>query len=192
MRPVVFLDRDGTINEEIGYITKITDLQLIAGAGQAIKRLNDANIAAILITNQTGAARGYYDETHIQALNNRLVSLLKAESAHLDALYYCPHLADGIIPYLSIKCDCRKPEPGLVLQAYKDNSDLDSQRAYVVGDKATDVELAHNCNAKGILVKTGYGNDVLQGKYQHPVTADFTAENIIEAIDWIIRDLSKN
>ena len=94
-RPVVFLDRDGTLNEEAGYIHDLNDLILIKGAAQAISKLNDSGTAAILATNQSGAARGYYTLEHIKALNQRLVDLLKAEGAYLDDIYYCPHLLVG-------------------------------------------------------------------------------------------------
>src|SRR5581483_168875 len=93
--PVVFLDRDGTLNEEIGYIHNVDHLQLIPGAAKAIIRLNQAGVAAVLVTNQSGAARGYYEEEHILNLNKRLVELLNKEGARLDAVYYCPHLPDG-------------------------------------------------------------------------------------------------
>src|ERR1700730_7374795 len=96
-RPVVFLDRDGTLNVEAGYIRQLDNLVLIEGAALAVKRLNDAGVAAILVTNQTGAARGYYPEQHILDLNARLVTLLEAQRAFLDAVYYCPHFEGGSV-----------------------------------------------------------------------------------------------
>ncbi|MBY0360004.1 MAG: HAD family hydrolase [Candidatus Obscuribacterales bacterium] len=190
MRPVVFLDRDGTLNEEIGYIRELSFLNLISGAAESVKKLNDANIAAILVSNQTGAARGYYDEAHIGRLNQRLIDLLADKGAHLDGVYYCPHLEKASVAELAIKCRCRKPEPGMVEQAYKEHPDLDKNRAYVIGDKASDVELARNCGAKGILVRTGYGQAVSDGNYQWRVEPDYAAINIVNAIDWILKDLN--
>lgn len=189
LRPVVFLDRDGTLNEEVGYIRNLADLQLISGAAAALRRLNEEGIATVLVTNQTGAARGYYEEQHILDLNNRLQELLAREGAKLDAVYYCPHLAEGTVEKYASVCACRKPEPGLVSQALSDDRTLDKDKAYVVGDKATDVELAANCGAKGVLVTTGYGQAVLNGTYQWKVQPDYTAANIVEAIDWILADL---
>src|SRR5579883_1877985 len=125
LRPVVFLDRDGTLNKEVGYIRDIEHLSLIMGAGAAIKRLNDAQIAAILVTNQSGVARGYYPEKHIWNLHDRLKELLLREGASLDAVYYCPHLADGSVPEFAYVCNCRKPEPGLVNKAMAEHPDLD-------------------------------------------------------------------
>ena len=188
-RPVVFLDRDGTLNEEIGYIRDVARLELIAGAADAVRKLNCAGVAAVLVTNQTGAARGYYPESHIQDLNNRLVTLLSAAGARLDAVYYCPHLKDGSVGELSFECGCRKPAPGLVDRALAEHPDLDASRAYVVGDKATDIELACNCKMKGVLVTTGYGQQVLDGQYQWQVEPDHTASDIVAAIDWILNDL---
>ncbi len=188
-RAVVFLDRDGTLNEEVGYIGDLDNLVLIEGAGEAVARLNRADVAAILTTNQTGAARGYYPEEHILALNRRLVELLACKGAHLDAVYYCPHLPEAQVAEYALACQCRKPLPGMVLEAFSDHPELDRSRAYVVGDKATDVELAQNCSAKGVLVTTGYGEDVLSGRYQWSVKPDFTASDIAEAVDWILGDL---
>jgi D-glycero-D-manno-heptose 1,7-bisphosphate phosphatase len=116
-RPVVFLDRDGTLNVEAGYIKEVENLNLIEGAGEAIAKLNQAGVACVLVTNQTGAARGYYPESHINALHERLVKLLALSGAHLDAIYYCPHLsrAEGgcRATLRHCLCNCRKPGPGL-------------------------------------------------------------------------------
>lgn len=188
-KPVVFLDRDGTLNVEIGYIRKVDDLQLIEGAGQAVKKLNDKGVAAVLVTNQTGAARGFYPETHIHSLNERLIMLLKKEGAFLDDVYYCPHSIEGEVKELVRICECRKPARGMVDKALADHPEFDAERSFVVGDKATDVELAHNCGAKGVLVKTGYGEAVLKGEYQNKVQADFEAGSIVEAVDWILKQL---
>ena len=190
MRPVVFLDRDGTLNEEIGYIHDVSMLNLIAGAAESVQKLNSANVAAILVSNQTGAARGFYAEDHIRLLNERLIKLLESKGARLDGIYYCPHLETGKVAELSIKCRCRKPEPGLVEKAFEEHSDLDPNRAYVIGDKASDVALAQNCGAKGILVKTGYGQAVADGRYQYHVDPAYTANTITDAVNWILKDLA--
>jgi D-glycero-D-manno-heptose 1,7-bisphosphate phosphatase len=177
-RPVVFLDRDGTLNKEVGYIRKLEDLELIPGAADAMRKLNAAGVAAILITNQSGAARGYYPEDHIKDLNDRLVKLLGENEARLDAVYYCPHLPDGAVAEYTRNCQCRKPETGLCELAYVQVDGLDRERAYVVGDKSTDVDLAKNLQAKGLLVKTGYGQQVLDGKYQWLVSPDAVVDDI--------------
>lgn len=193
-RPVVFLDRDGTLNVEAGYIRELENLNLIEGAGAAIAKLNQAEVACVLVTNQTGAARGYYPESHINALHERLVKLLAQSGAHLDAIYYCPHLSPeegGVVAPYDIACNCRKPCPGLVEQAYLEHPILSRDLAFVVGDKATDVELAVNCAVKGVLVETGFGKDVQSGAYQWPVKPDFQANSIVEAAEWILASISK-
>jgi D-glycero-D-manno-heptose 1,7-bisphosphate phosphatase len=190
-RPVVFLDRDGTLNVEVGYIKNVEDLNLIDGAAQAIKRLNEANVAAILVTNQTGAARGFYPESHIDDLHARLKLLLAREGAKLDAIYYCPHLEGAPVAPFCIACQCRKPESGMVDQAFAEHLDLDRDCSFVVGDKATDVELAQNCGALGVLVTTGYGEAVVRGEYQWQVQPDFKASSIVEAVDWILSEIGK-
>jgi D-glycero-D-manno-heptose 1,7-bisphosphate phosphatase len=189
LRPVVFLDRDGTLNEEVGYIQDVSNLNLIKGAAEAVKRLNQAGVAAVLTTNQSGVARGYYPEQHIHKLHERLVSLLAQGGAKLDAVYYCPHLPDGTVEPFNCVCECRKPEAGMVTQALKEHGEYDPARSYVVGDKSTDVELAEKCGAKGVLVTTGFGQDVLEGKYQWPVKPDYIAKDLTEAVDWILKDL---
>ena len=191
LRPVVFLDRDGTLNEEVGYIRDVSNLVLIKGAGAAVKKLNESGVAAVLVTNQSGVARGYYPEDHIAKLHERLLNLLKAEGASLDALYFCPHLPEGSVEPFNRVCDCRKPEPGMVSRAFAEHPDFDRSRSYVVGDKSTDVELAEKAGATGVLVTTGFGQDVLEGKYQWPVQPDHTAANITEAVEWILEDLQQ-
>ncbi len=191
-QPVVFLDRDGTLNVEAGYIRELDNLNLIDGAGEAIAKLNGAGVACVLITNQTGAARGYYPESHINALHERLTKLLAGHGAHLDAIYYCPHLSaeeGGLVEPYNIACDCRKPGPALVDLAYADMPGLSRELAYMVGDKATDVELAANCKIKGVLVETGYGKDVQSGVYQWPVKPDYQATSIVEAAEWILQSI---
>jgi D-glycero-D-manno-heptose 1,7-bisphosphate phosphatase len=188
-RPVVFLDRDGTLNKEVGYISNLNDLVLIEGADKAVQTLNRNEIAAVLTTNQTGAARGYYSEDHIKDLNQRLTMLLAKSGARLDAVYYCPHLADISDSPLAIDCNCRKPKPGMVEQALAEHPEWDAKRAYVIGDKSTDVELAKNIGGKGILVLTGYGEQVQAGTYQWRVEPDFVCDNIVSAVDWILKDL---
>src|ERR1700679_3339315 len=129
-RPVVFLDRDGTINVEAGYIRRLEDLNLIEGAGEAIAKLNRAGVVCVLTTNQSGAARGYYPEAHIRALHERLVGLLAEHGAKLDAIYYCPHLSPeegGTVAPYNIACDCRKPLKGMVDKALSEIEGLDME-----------------------------------------------------------------
>src|SRR5262249_7521939 len=128
-------------------------------------------------------------ESHIHALHERLVALLAAEGAFLDAIYYCPHLPEGIVAHYSKECDCRKPATGMVEKAYAEHPELDRKQSFVVGENATDIELERHCGGRGILVRTGYGDAVLEGSYQWPVKADYEAISIVDAVDWILRGL---
>ena len=188
MSKAVFLDRDGTLNQEVGYIRRVEDLQLLPGAAQAVRQFNDAGIPAILMSNQTGPARGFYDEAHVQALHHRLESLLaEAAQAHLDAIYYCPHLSKGSVPEYAIDCECRKPRIGMIRQALERFPDIDLAQSFIVGDKASDVAFAQNAGCHSVLVKTGYGHRVLAGKYQVLESPpEFVCEDIAEAARLIL------
>ncbi|MCL6613779.1 MAG: HAD family hydrolase, partial [Firmicutes bacterium] len=137
-RPAVFLDRDGTISEEIGYIRDPSQYRLLPGAAAAIRRLNERGIPAILVTNQSGPARGLYGEETILAVLEEMHRQLAKEGAHLDGVYYCPHLPDGIVPAYAVECNCRKPRPGMLLRAAEEHG-LDLSHSFMVGDKVCDV-----------------------------------------------------
>jgi D-glycero-D-manno-heptose 1,7-bisphosphate phosphatase len=184
----VFLDRDGTLNVEKGYIRVVGDLELIPGVAEAVRKMTDVGLLVFLTTNQTGAARGFYDESHIHALNKRLCDLLQKESgAVLTGVYYCPHLEKTGHPEFGIDCRCRKPYPGMIEQACKDFPEIDLTHSFVVGDKASDVAFGHGVGAKSVLVKTGYGTRVLEGKYQSlDESPDFVADSLVDGADWIL------
>jgi len=152
----VFLDRDGTLIEERGYLDRLEDIALFAETPAALTLLRDAGYALVLVTNQAGVARGFFDETFVRTAHRHLAGLLAADGLTLDGYYYCPHHPDGVVPGYAGVCHCRKPAPGMVEQAVRD-LDLDVARSFVVGDKWLDVELAANAGARGILVRTGYG-----------------------------------
>ncbi|MEW5822297.1 MAG: HAD family hydrolase [Cyanobacteriota bacterium] len=188
----VFFDRDGTLNVEAGYIKVLENLVLAADASEAVRTLNQNNILAILVTNQTGPARNYYTESHVLALNKRLCDLLEEENAYLDKVYYCPHLASGIVTEYSFDCNCRKPRPGMILKALEDFPDIEIDKSYVIGDKATDIELAYNVNCKGILLTTGYGQQVIDGTYQElNCKPHYITNNVYDAVQWILKDINK-
>ncbi len=157
MNRAVFLDRDGTINEEVGYLRNLADLRLIPGAGAAIKRLNDSGMKVVLVTNQSGIARGYFSESLLQEIHDRLEQMLRDEGARLDAIYYCPHHPSAGNSHYTRDCDCRKPGTGLIDRAARDLN-IDVKHSYVVGDKWSDVELGQRAGAHSVLVRTGYGS----------------------------------
>lgn len=191
MNKAVFLDRDGTVNEEVGYLRNLADLRLIPGAGAAIKRLNDSGLKVVLVTNQSGIARGYFSESLLQEIHTRLEQMLHEEGARLDAIYYCPHHPSAGNSHYTKECDCRKPGTGLIDKAARD-LDIDVKQSYVVGDKWSDVELGQRAGAHSVLVRTGYGSTE-DGNVRPPhlVDPDFIAHTIIEAADWIIKQTGR-
>ncbi len=192
-RPAVFLDRDGVLNLEAGYIRVLEDLRLIPGAAQAVRQLNDRGVFCCLASNQSGPARGYYPLEHVEALHQRLCSLLETEAgAHLDALHYCPYLSPpegGTNPAFTCWTTWRKPNTGMLVAAAWEH-DLDLRRSFMVGDKATDVDIAHNAGCRGVLVQTGFGDRVLEGEYQHHTRPDYVAPDLPAAVGWILNTLN--
>ncbi len=185
----VFIDRDGTLSEEIGYVNHVSRFRLLPRSAEAIKKLNDAGVAAVIITNQAGVARGYFPEERILEVHKRMEELLAEGDAKLDGIYYCPHHPSAGEPPYRADCDCRKPKPGLLLRAAKE-LDLDIESSYMIGDKFSDVELAHNAGCKGILTLTGYGRGEWEyNREEAGVTPDFVAEDLLEAVEWILKDL---
>lgn len=148
-RRFVLLDRDGTINVEKHYLSDPHQLELLPGTAAAIRSLRDLGLGVAVITNQSGIARGYFDQDRLEAIHARLRDLLTAEGAELDGIYVCPHGPDD-------DCDCRKPLPGMVVQAMAEHG-FDPAAAFVVGDKEVDVELGRGVGAVSILVRTGHG-----------------------------------
>jgi histidinol-phosphate phosphatase family protein len=177
----VFLDRDGTINEDVGYLSDPAGLVVIEGAAKAIRLLNEKKIKVIVVSNQSGVGRGYYTDSDVEAVNLRLRELLAAKGAALDAIYYCNHHPD-------VDCQCRKPGTGMAELAALEH-ELNSSMAYVVGDKGSDIGLARNLKAKGILVLTGKGASELEGMEEAP---DFIAKDLTEAVGWIIADIERS
>ena len=157
-RAAVFLDRDGTINEEVGYLDRMEKLQLIPGAAEAIRLINESGMKTVVVTNQSGVARGIFTESFVAETHARLGKMLRAEGASLDGIYYCPHHpTEGLGDYLRV-CECRKPAPGLLLRAAAELH-LDPARSYMVGDTLKDIEAGGRAGAQGILVRTGYGEE---------------------------------
>jgi D-glycero-D-manno-heptose 1,7-bisphosphate phosphatase len=184
MNASVFLDRDGTINEEMGYINHLSRLMLLPAAARAIRRLNGAGVKVVVVTNQSGAARGYFPASLVAEVHQHLKDLLLAQGAHLDAIYTCLHGPDD-------GCDCRKPKPGLILQAARD-LDLDLSRAYLVGDRYVDVETAAQAGVKPVLVLTGYGRGESDYFARSPRPQPlYVAPDLLAAAAWIIEDLKK-
>lgn len=177
----VLLDRDGTLNVDRDYIADPALLELVSGAAAALRRLRQAGCGLVVVTNQSAIGRGWITAVAVEQVNRRLAELLEAEGAALDAIYVCPHRPDE-------GCPCRKPRPGMVHRAAAALA-FDPRRAYVVGDKSTDIELGRAVGATTILVRTGYGAATERG---WQLAADHVADDIGAAADWILARLASH
>jgi D-glycero-D-manno-heptose 1,7-bisphosphate phosphatase len=175
----VFLDRDGTIAEEVGYLNHPDRFRMFPFAGPAIRRLNEASLAVIVVTNQSGVARGYFPESLVQQVNERMQRELQADGAHVDAVYYCPHSSAD-------DCDCRKPRTGMIERAVREHH-IDLLRSYVIGDRYGDMELAFRAGCKAIFVRSGYGRgEETWHSGEWPRQPDAIVEDLQLAADWIL------
>ncbi|MBI3950771.1 MAG: HAD family hydrolase [Acidobacteria bacterium] len=182
----IFLDRDGTVNVEVGYVNHLDRLELYPWTAEAIRLINQAGYKAIVLTNQSGVARKYMTEELVRKIHEKLQSELRRQGAYLDAIYYCPHHPAAPDPAYRIDCECHKPKPGMVERGRREFN-LDLTQSFVIGDKYLDIELARNVGAKGVLVLTGYG----LGEYEHlshtwPKQPDYVAESLLAAVQWIL------
>jgi D-glycero-D-manno-heptose 1,7-bisphosphate phosphatase len=187
----VFMDRDGTIIDELGFLKDPNDLNIIPGAVDAISLINRAQMKAVIVTNQSGVARGYFSEETLEKIHQRLKEILMKKGAYIDAIYYCPHHPEEGHPEYRKRCNCRKPYSGMLDLAAKDLS-VDLEHSYVVGDKIIDIKLAHRVGAKGVLVLTGYGKvevELLDDALK--LRPHYIAKDILEAVNWILFDLGK-
>jgi len=179
----VFLDRDGTIVDDVGYMNSPEQINFIPGSIAAIKKLNEAGYKVVVITNQAGVARGLITEDMLQTIDKTLHKHILSGGAHLDGIYYCPHHAEhGHYPYKQ-DCECRKPHPGLIKKAARDLN-LDLSQSYMVGDKATDIEAGKRAGTKTIMVLSGRGNNE-KGRLTDP--ADHVADNLQAAVTWLLK-----
>ena len=156
MKKCIFLDRDGNINVEKDYLHKIEEFEFIDGAREAIKIFNDLGYLVVVVTNQSGVARGYYDENSVKTLHEYLQKEVEKIGGHVDGFYYCPHHPEKGVGQYKLNCNCRKPEPGMFLKAQKD-FDIDFSSSIMVGDKISDVKAGENLGMRSILVRTGHG-----------------------------------
>ncbi len=156
LRAGLFLDRDGTINSEVDFLRSPDELRLLPGAARAIREANEAAIPVIIMTNQSGIARGYLTEDDLARVHDRLRKLLAAEGAHVDAIEYCPHHPTAGRPPFNVECDCRKPEPGMIRRAAA-HLGIDLSASFVVGDRCVDMEAGSRAGCRTVLVLTGYG-----------------------------------
>jgi D-glycero-D-manno-heptose 1,7-bisphosphate phosphatase len=187
-RVAVFFDRDGTLNVDVGYLRSPDEMQLIPGAAEAVRQLNDRQILTCVISNQSGVARGYFSEADLIPIHDRLQQQLAVAGAHLDRIYYCPHHPTAGHPPYNIDCTCRKPRPGMLQQAAREFA-IALDRSYVIGDKALDIEVGKAAGAYAVLVLTGFGGSSVEECRSNGVTPDFVAPTIVEAVNHIVHHL---
>jgi D-glycero-D-manno-heptose 1,7-bisphosphate phosphatase len=185
-RAAVFMDRDGCLTEEVGYVNHPSRIRLLPRTAEAVGRLNRAGIAAVMVTNQTGIARGYFTEETLHAANARMCLELEARGARLDGVYVCVHHpSEGQPPYRA-DCDCRKPRPGLLQRAAAELG-LDLRASVMVGDKFSDVAAGQAVGAAGVLVLTGYGRGEWEyARHGQDVKPDHVAEDLLDAVEWAL------
>ena len=150
----IFFDRDGTLNVDVHYLHEPEKFVWIEGAIEAIRWANEHGYLVIVVTNQSGIARGYYDEATVHRLHDWMNAELRKHSAHIDAFYYCPHHIEGKLPAYAKSCDCRKPAPGMILRAIREHN-IDSAVSWMFGDAASDVAAAENAGIKGVRYESG-------------------------------------
>jgi len=178
MHKAIFMDRDGTVSEEIGYMYHTHLYKPFPWTGAAIRKINESGMKAILITNQSGVERGYFPESQVHDVHDILRAELARHDAILDAVYFCPHQPET-------GCDCRKPRPGMLLRA-KEDLNLDLSQSYMIGDRYLDVDVAYAAGAHSVLVLTGNGQTEHE-RYKHlPQQPEFIAGNLLEAVEAIV------
>ena len=177
MDKAVFLDRDGVINEDYGFVHKIEDFHIFPEVYPALKKLQEAGFKLFIVTNQSGIAVGYYTLEDFEKITNYMLKRFEKENIKIEKVYFCPHHPEGIIPELSIKCRCRKPESGMIRQALKEFN-INPAKSFLIGDKENDIKAAHKEGIKAALVKTGQGI-----KYYKNTSADFIGENILDVVE---------
>lgn len=187
MEQVVFLDRDGTLNQEVHYLHKPEDLKLIPGVPEALGLLKESGYRLVVVTNQAGVARGYYTEEDVRNLHLYMNQVLERDGASIDAFYYCPHHPEYGVGAYRQACHCRKPDTGMFEMAGK-RFEVDKARSFMVGDKLLDVEAGKNYGLTSILVGTGYGKE----QHEQDVAAgqgflyNCYADSMMEAARWIV------
>jgi len=186
----VFLDRDGTIIEDRGYLNHPDLLELIPNAAEAIASLNRASLKTIVVSNQSGVARGFFPESLLTVLHEKMLALLSEKDARIDAVYYCPHHPHVGEPPYRTNCDCRKPKTGMLERAANDFS-LDVARSYLIGDKISDMQTAMNAGCKALLVMTGYGRGEWEfNRSRLEKEPDYLAADLFDAAQWIVKDVA--
>jgi D-glycero-D-manno-heptose 1,7-bisphosphate phosphatase len=190
-RPAVFLDRDGTIIEERGYLDRLEDLTIFPWTGDALRLLKRAGFATVVITNQSAIARGLIDEAFLSRVHQTIDSRVNAAGGGIDRYYFCPHFPEATIERYRQTCGCRKPAPGMIEQACRE-MDLDASRSVMVGDRWLDVACGRAAGTRTVLVRSGHGSSEAETTPPAGVHADAILNNLMEAVGWILRSSSRS
>jgi len=183
LRPAVFLDRDGTLNVDVGHLHAIEQLEFFPWTADALRLLKRAGFALVVVTNQSGIAHGFIAPGFVEEAHAEMSRRLNEAGVELDALYYCPHHPRGSVPAFAVECRCRKPAPGMLEDAARDLG-IDLSRSWVIGDKWLDVQLGHAVGARSVLVRTGWG---AQQERARPAgqRVEAVCDNLIHAVSVI-------
>ena len=182
MRKAVFLDRDGTIIEDVGYLGECSKVRFLPRVSEAIKLLNERGFKVIIVTNQAGVARGYFTEETLKEINGYIQSFLSKQGALIDRIYYCPHHVEGIIDEYSKECHWRKPNPGMLEEAASE-FEIDLGESFIIGDKMTDIEAGCRAGCRTILLADGNHPD---NRKEVTAVPDHTVSGLYEAVGWLI------
>lgn len=187
MDRIVFLDRDGTINEEIHYLHRLEDMHILPGVPEALARLKAAGYRLVVVTNQAGVARGYYTEEDVKRLHMYMNQILRERGAEIDGFYYCPHHPVHGVGSYQKACSCRKPGIGMFRMAEREFS-VDKEHSFMIGDKLLDVEAGKSYGLTSILVGTGYGREVHDQDVKMGAASvyDYYAATLMEAAEWVM------
>ncbi len=182
----VFLDRDGTINKDVGYPNSYSMLEIFPYSFEAIRKINRAGLLAVIVTNQSGIGRGFIEEKNLHDIHRKLGLDFARENVRIDGIYFCPHYENSESPEYRKDCSCRKPNPGMAQQAVRDLN-IDTAKSYMVGDKVEDILFGININATPILVLTGFGPTSLPKLRTKGIEPAYVAHNLLDAVNWIIK-----
>ncbi|MFC1988640.1 D-glycero-alpha-D-manno-heptose-1,7-bisphosphate 7-phosphatase [Chloroflexota bacterium] len=182
MEKAVFLDRDGVIIEDIGYIDECSKIKFLPGVSEAINLLNNNGFKVIIITNQSGVARGYFTEKIARDINNYIQEYLAKKGAVIDRTYYCPHHIEGTIEEYRKECRCRKPEPGMIEKAVAE-FDIDLKDSFVIGDQMSDIEAGYSVGSRTIFLAGKYP---MHKEGDNSLTPDYVASDLREAVNWLL------
>ena len=181
----IFLDRDGTINEDVGYPGHFSQVRIYPYSIEAVRKINLAGLLAVVVTNQSGVGRGFFTEAALRQIHRKMNQEFISRQARLDRIYYCPHYIGSALPEYGLDCTCRKPFPGLGLRAAEE-LDIDLHRSYMIGDKVEDILFGRNIGARPLLVLTGYGRQARGRLREEGIAPAFTGRTLSEAVDWIL------